>query len=285
MQTALRDLSFSKKSTATETISAFQEAPVWRPIAHSLQGPSHAKDDRPCQDSHTVRLFGEDGNQTLIACVADGAGSAKHSDVGSAIASRAIVERAGAFLEAGGQLPHLERQDVLRWCEDVRRQIEEESAKWDCDARELATTICAALLSTDFACFFQIGDGAIVVRRNGIYGVVFWPQSGEYANSTNFLTSPLFGDHLEFVSTDAVCSDIALMTDGLERLALRFDSQTPHIPFFEPFFRAIRAAEDFTGLNAALESFLASAPVRERSDDDKTLVLASFINHEAENAV
>jgi hypothetical protein len=258
---------------------------VWRPIAHSLQGPSHVKNDSPCQDSHTVRLFGEAGNQTLVACVADGAGSAKFSDAGSAMASQAIVERAGAFLEAGGKLPQLERQDVLRWCEEVRGQIEREAAERNCEVRELATTICVAILAPDYACYFQIGDGVMVVRRQGIYGVVFWPQSGEYANSTNFLTSPKFESHLEFVGTDAVCSDIALMTDGLERLALRFDSQTPHIPFFEPFFRAIRAAEDCTGLNAALESFLASAPVRERSDDDKTLVLASLINHEVENAV
>ena len=74
------------------------------------------------------------------------------------------------------------------------------------------------------------------------------------------------------------------MTDGLERLALRFDTQTPHVPFFDPFFRAIRAAKDYTGLNDALQTFLASEPVRERSDDDKTLILASFVN-ETENAV
>jgi hypothetical protein len=232
-----------------------------------------------------VRIFGPAGNQTLIACVADGAGSAKFSDAGSAIASRVIVERAYAFLEAGGQLPQLERQDVLRWCEEVRGQIEQEAATRECETRELATTICGALLAANFACFFQIGDGVMVVRRHGIYGVVFWPQSGEYANSTNFITSPKFEYHLEFVSTDAVCPDIALMTDGLERLALQFDGQTPHIPFFEPFFRAIRAAEDLTGLNAALVTFLASAPVRERSDDDKTLVLASLIHDQVENAV
>jgi hypothetical protein len=125
----------------------------------------------------------------------------------------------------------------------------------------------------------------MVVRRRGIYGVVFWPQSGEYAYSTNFLTSPQYETHVEYVSVAAPCADVALMTDGLERLALRFDSQTPHAPFFEPFFRAIRAAEDYTGLNAALQTFLASAPVRERSDDDKTLILASLVDHEIENAV
>lgn len=257
---------------------------MWRPIGQSLQGPSHVKDDSPCQDSHAVRIVGESGNQILIACVADGAGSAKYSDTGSAIASEAFVERANAFVEVGGNLQQLERQDVLRWCEEVRGRIEAEAANRDCETRQLATTICVAIVAPDRACFFQIGDGVMVVRRQGVYGVVFWPQSGEYANSTNFLTSPKYEDHLEFVSIDATFADVALMTDGLERLALQFDGQTPHIPFFEPFFRAIRATEDYTGLNAALETFLASAPVRERSDDDKTLVLASLIDHEVENA-
>src|SRR5262249_11494427 len=103
------------------------------------------------------------------------------------------------------------------------------------------------------------------------------PQSGEYANSTNFITANNFDQRLEFVSTHAGFSDVALLTDGLERLALHFDSQTPHAPFFDPFFRALRATEDYQVLNEALAKFLASDSVRERSDDDKTLILASRI--------
>jgi hypothetical protein len=122
--------------------------------------------------------------------------------------------------------------------------------------------------------FFQVGDGAMILRRCGVYGVVFWPQSGEYANSTNFLTSDDFREQLAF-SAAGGCSDVALMTDGLERLALRFDSQTPHIPFFDPLFRALRAADDVAGLNEGLRQFLASESVQSRSDDDKTLILAS----------
>ena len=38
-------------------------------------------------------------------------------------------------------------------------------------------------------------------------------------------------------------SDVALLTDGMERLALRFDSRTPHLPFFEPFFQALRTGD------------------------------------------
>ena len=250
---------------------------MWRPIAQSLQGPSHAADDSPCQDSCAVRVVGDEADPTLVACVADGAGSAKFSDVGSNVACYTIVECAAAFMAAGGRLDRLERQDVLRWCGEVRQRIQDEATKLDCDVRALATTLCAAVVGPTCSCFFQIGDGAMILRRNGVYGVVFWPQSGEYANSTNFLTSPKFDSQLEFLSVDSPCSDIALLTDGLERLALRFDIQTPHVPFFEPFFRALRQTDDYTGLNQSLHTFLGSGSVRERSDDDKTLILASRI--------
>jgi hypothetical protein len=118
-----------------------------------------------------------------------------------------------------------------------------------------------------------------------VYGVVFWPQSGEYANTTNFLTADRFAEQLEFITADGGYTDVALMTDGLERLALRFDSRTPHAPFFDPFFQALRSAEDHTGLNAALQEFVESASVRERSNDDKTLLLAAHVDQSLEDAV
>ncbi len=258
---------------------------MWRSIAQSVQGPSHVADDSPCQDSFSIRVFDAESGPALVACVADGAGSADHGEIGSAIVCNAIVECAEAFLIAGGNVDNLERQDVLRWCREARLQIEREAAQLKCEVRELATTLCAAIIAPASSCFFQIGDGAMILRHHGAYGVVFWPQSGEYANSTNFVTSQQFDSQLEFISVGTRCSDFALMTDGLERLALRFDTQTPHIPFFDPFFRALRAAEDHTTLNKALLDFLGGAQVRERSDDDKTLILASFVDDTTENAV
>lgn len=251
---------------------------MWRPIAQRMLGPSHAADNSPCQDSFSIEVIAHAASQTLVACVSDGAGSAKYSDVGSDVVCRTVIECACAFLGAGGQIEQLDRQAVLRWCEEARSRILQEAVLRDCEVRELASTMCAAIIGPGASCFFQIGDGAMILRKHGVYGVVFWPQSGEYANSTNFLTSPKYDSQLEFISTDTRCSDIALMTDGLERLALRFDTQTPHVPFFDPFFRAIRAAKDYTGLNESLQAFLGSEPVRDRSDDDKTLILASFVD-------
>ena len=256
---------------------------MWRHIAQSLQGPSHLADGAACQDSHIVRTLGEGPTRTLVACVADGAGSARFAAAGSTIACNTLLENAAAHFEAhGGRFDDLQRDDLLQWCEAARARIQGEATAADCNCREFATTLCVAIAAPDCSVFFQIGDGAIIAGNHGIYGVVFWPQSGEYANSTNFLTADDFEDRLDFLTTTSRCSEIALFTDGLERLALRFDSRTPHQPFFAPLFRALRSAADLDGLNEGLRQFLASDSVQVRSDDDKTLILAT--RHDSDDA-
>jgi hypothetical protein len=247
-----------------------------------LQGPSHLKDGTVCQDNNVVRLLGDGSTGTLVACVSDGAGSAKYSDTGATIACNTVIENASAHFNDHSGFDGVAREDVVRWCEDARTRIQNEARARECNCREFASTLCGVIAAPNCSVFFQIGDGAIIVRNRGIYGVVFWPQSGEYANSTNFLTADEFQNRLDFLTTTSRCSDIALFTDGLERLALRFDIQTPHGPFFDPLFRALRAASDLDGLNEGLRQFLASNSVQQRSDDDKTLILAS--RHDSDDA-
>jgi Protein phosphatase 2C len=247
---------------------------VWRHIAQSLQGPSHLDDGTPCQDAYGVSVSDDHSRSSLIACVADGAGSSFHSQIGSAIACETILEHAARFLEAH-QLAELQIDDVLLWCDDLRTRIQRQANEKNCPTREFATTLSTAIIGADSAVFFQVGDGAIVLGNDVACGVVFWPQSGEYVNSTNFLTSDEYHKQLEFISVRGRFSKLALMTDGLERLALRFDTRTPHVPFFDPLFRAVQATGDVDDLNAGLRKFLGSDSIQHRSDDDKTLVLAT----------
>jgi hypothetical protein len=248
---------------------------VWRHIAQSLQGSSHRADGTCCQDFNCVRVLGDGANSALVACVADGAGSARFSDIGSKIACESIVDLAGEYFEQHGSFDALDRGEVQQWCDEIQARIEAAADERFCNARELATTLLVAIASASSSTFFQIGDGGIVVRSGNVYGVVFWPQSGEYANSTNFITSNEYRDQLEYFSIRQPCSDIALLTDGLERLALSFEQQIAHAPFFEPLFKALRATDDVAGLSEGLRTFLGSQSVQNRSDDDKTLILAS----------
>jgi len=72
---------------------------------------------------------------------------------------------------------------------------------------------------------------------------------------------------------------LAVFTDGLQRLAINMAAQTPHEPFFARFFSILAKAslQDEEQLQDALETFLKSQPVEERTDDDRTLVLATLM--------
>lgn len=251
---------------------------MWRFIAESLQGPSHVASGTCCQDSNGICLLGERDESVLVACVADGAGSAKFSHLGSKIACETVLAKASARFVERGNFNDFTRDEAITWCDEINAQIQQVAGEHDCSTRELATTLSAVITTSQYSYFFQIGDGAMIVRNNGVCGIVFWPQSGEYANSTNFITSDGYHDRLEFIAVDKGCSEVALLTDGLERLALSFNQLTPHAPFFEPLFQALRSANDLESLSSDLRSFLGSKSVQHRSDDDKTLILASRID-------
>jgi hypothetical protein len=60
-------------------------------------------------------------------------------------------------------------------------------------------------------------------------------------------------------------------------LALRMPGAEPHPAFFNPLFRMMLDADDEEEAELHLRSFLESDRIRERSDDDLTLVLATRV--------
>src|SRR5690606_20218465 len=126
----------------------------------------------------------------------------------------------------------------------------------------------------------QIGDGGVVVDTGDGLEVAVIPMSGEYANMTHFVTDE---DAVNLLITKVYSEPalrVAAFTDGIQRLALNLASNTPHEPFFAPFFSGIAkaTAEQAEHLNALLLKFLSSPAVNERTDDDKTLVLAVWVD-------
>ena len=125
------------------------------------------------------------------------------------------------------------------------------------------------------AAFAQIGDGAIVILDGTEYRPVFWPQSGEYHNFTFFLTDPRFERNVQCEVLSRPVDEVALFSDGLQMLALRYETKTAHQPFFVPIFTALRRTAEHEGLIVPMRQFLDSPGVNDRTDDDKTLVLAT----------
>lgn len=273
----------------------------WRTVGASVAGTSHTGAGEPCADSCGVRVLpATDGGSILIAVAADGAGSSERAAEGARLACETILDEATfwatgkkkrrrrratgkprARRKARGKAPAdlstFHREHVLSWVESARQRITEAAESEGLVSRDFSCTLLAALVGETSAVFFHVGDGAIVYRApDGEYVPVFWPQNGEYANCTWFVTDEEAPGRVQSARGETV-HEVALLTDGLQGLALRFGSREAHDPFFKPMFARLRteAESEPHGLREELETFLDSEPVNRRTDDDKTLVLAT----------
>ena len=70
-------------------------------------------------------------------------------------------------------------------------------------------------------------------------------------------------------------TELAVLTDGLQMLALDFGQAKVHDRFFAPLFRTLKNGPDEETLRASLLEFMDSKRVNDRTDDDKTLLLAT----------
>jgi Protein phosphatase 2C len=120
----------------------------------------------------------------------------------------------------------------------------------------------------------------MVVREEGDEGwsYVFWPQHGEYINSTNFVTASDACLVMEFAHATRRIESFCSFSDGIESLVLHYATKTVHDPFFNTMIEPVRASLT-PGLNDDLSEslirYLSSERVCDRTDDDKSLVLAT----------
>jgi hypothetical protein len=145
--------------------------------------------------------------------------------------------------------------------------------------RELATTLILVIALPSLVAVMQIGDGAAVVGdETGNILALTMPPSGEYLNETTFLCSPGAVETAQVTLWRGTPAHLALLTDGLQMLALTIPPGIPHAPFFSPLFQFVTDMTDAMAANEQLETFLRSPRVTERADDDLTLFLAAFVD-------
>lgn len=240
---------------------------MWKLIFGSVQGTSHVQSELPCQDYCVGTVSGT----TLLAACADGAGSAELSQLGS----KAAVDR---YMEVASSDAMPTTEQVEAWVEAARERLLEEAAANASTPRQLACTFLAAMVGDGWAAFAQVGDGVIVFDGPDGYDFAFWPENGEYASTTYFLSEDDYKQHLRVEIVERHVSELAVLTDGLQMLALDFAGAKVHDRFFAPLFSAVRNGPDEAALKTSLLEFMDSKRVNERTDDDKTLLLATRIN-------
>lgn len=253
----------------------------WNILSASATGTSHTKNNTPCQDAHRWTLM---ENGTLLIAVADGAGSAERSQAGAVTA----VEIAVTFME--GALTTMIPADEPAWerllteaFKQARAAVFALAEADNLSPRDFASTLTLAIANEAWLVTGQIGDGVVVAQTlSGELITVSPPQRGEYANETHFLIadnalSEFDGRIYRQEETIECISALAVMTDGLLRLALDLTEDRPHAPFFNPLLNFAATPHDPKEARDQLMAFLDSPRVNARTDDDKTLVLAAKI--------
>jgi serine/threonine protein phosphatase PrpC len=258
----------------------------WQVIGAAVQGLSHQKQGLPCQDALEYRCL---PGGTLLVALADGAGSATRSELGAQAAVQAAVDALVAGLTKGQPAECCDWVEVF-WetFESARAAVIRLAEERDEPLGAFATTLTCLAATPEELIVGQLGDGAVVAGgADGSLDTVTTVQRGEYANETYFLTQEQALEQVVIQVINLPMQALAVMSDGLTRLALKRPTNEPHLPFFKPLFAFVEASapsNDGAQASEALTSFLASPRVCERTDDDKTLVLALRSGSEADDS-
>jgi len=248
--------------------------PDWTWAAASRRGTAHEANGEGRQDAYRVLAVG----RFVIAIACDGAGSTRHGRLGAVIAARMLSMRAAEWVDRHEAAPP--PGTVEMWVAEARLAILVHADRRGCVMGEFASTLAMVISDGTSTISAHVGDGAIIGRRasSDSFTDLSWPESGQYASTTFFLTDEAPRLRIGVMSGIAI-DCLAIMTDGLERLALNFADRVVHPAFFRGIFApfaSIASCGRDRKLSKQLAVFLSSDTVNARTDDDKTLVLATL---------
>lgn len=254
--------------------------PSWRIASAYEIGTSHIGSSTACQDHAVQTTIRTKEGQVVVVVVCDGAGSAAHSEIGSWLASTTFMELVEVHFEDGGRLVDIDRTTVADWVGRTADRLIARAKEDENLPKDYSCTLLAAVVGDEAAVFVQIGDGAIVVSHGEEDGWnwVFWPQHGEYANQTVFVLSANAVDELQFDLAPRRIDEFAVFSDGIERMVLHGATKTVNDKFFDQMFAPIRASTARgldPRLSEQLKAYLGSSVVNAKTNDDKTLVMAT----------
>jgi hypothetical protein len=255
----------------------------WQFAAAQQRGSSHEATGGVCEDAYTVSMPTPD---LLVIAVADGAGCAQHARTGATAASERGAAQLCARLALGdAALDDAMLEEMLREAMAAALEaVQEEAVIRQVSDHELATTLILVIAHREFMAAAQIGDGAAVIAdESGEILSLTVPVPGEYINEVVFLTSANAIQTAQVKIRRGRATRVAVSSDGLQMLCLKWPEFTPHEAFFTPLFDFIAGATDELQAAQELEAFLNSEKIAALTDDDRTLVLAALRNEDHGN--
>jgi hypothetical protein len=245
----------------------------WQVVGASVQGSAHQAKEVPCQDDHSYRVL---ENGVLLIVVADGAGSAPEAAKGSSKVVETAMDSLVQAIKVGPPVDQAGWEDLLS---DVffeaRGALIELAEEENHEISDYATTLTCAIVGPEWLAAGQVGDGLVVAqgKDQDLFSFIK-PQRGEYANETAFLSMENALTSMDVKVIQKPIAAVAVMSDGILRLAVKLPDYQPHEPFFQPIMTFVADNQVGDHAEALLEKFLASERVCARTEDDKTLVVA-----------
>lgn len=198
------------------TGSSLRAAP-WSLVLSSRRGRLHAHRGDHREDAGHLLHFAEG----WCAAVADGAGSASYSRIGSAIATFTITHALREALQHGAAAPSA-LGPALRHAAQVAHDAQRDfAARTGLALRDLRTTLLVAALHRDLLGVMQVGDGAMAVLHTD--GAVSHPHAaatGDYSGEVaHFLPDDGALDVLQASLKTMPATNVAavlLASDGVE---------------------------------------------------------------------
>lgn len=183
---------------------------MFKEFHYQARGHGHLRDGTPVQDR--TNYLSRGGVQVL--CLADGAGSATHSQFGAqAVVDEGCVVLVEQFAEYAASNDGIQvKVDLLgRLAAKVAAVAERHNVSPD----DLASTFLCVAVSGDRFLGAHVGDGVVGYLKHGDLRVISGPDNAEFANQTTFVTSARALESMRLFrgSLDGV-SGFILMSDG-----------------------------------------------------------------------
>jgi hypothetical protein len=208
---------------------------IWKSTAASVTGRSHLDLGESGQDYSRAGSIRIGDREYFIGLAADGAGSTTNGGRGAEIACETAYTSIIGALRRDIPLSAITDDEVRRWITTSRDAIAAEAAASGKRLKEYACTFLGSVAGNDHTLFFQIGDGAIVVNTDADYRTIFWPEQGEYANTTFFVSDEAYLERLRILHPFHSQGDRPLHRRPAEPCTLVCAEEGPHRVLPAPF--------------------------------------------------
>lgn len=248
----------------------------------TTQGTYHIKNNIPCQDYHNIVKCGDN---MIVGAVADGLGSAEHSDIGSKIAATVSVNYCAEKIVKLSNIEEI--LDVIKESFVLAQDsVEREAQDNGHSISQYDTTLSLAVMCNDTLYYGHSGDsGIIALTVEGLYEQVTKQQRDE-----DDRVFPLFfKDEWIFRCYDKKVCSVLLATDGMLETFFPFyiknEPVNIHVVLARYFMdnRTLRINESGEEITKTrIEDFIRSIP-HEQVNDDKTVVV--MVNTSVESSL